>query len=365
MTISEIIKIKAELLCYGVRLEDSAKEMCVYKNSYILDGGFVHAAHFLIEGTVINTCITETFCKESPYAIISSNDCFILTKNEMVVCEIEILPLPKWCKEKISDYLIGDYFRPHSPNCISGCPKLKCTYYRTGDQCKFCSLESPSNEASLVLPDSVVVKMINEALEYNPNYEIALSGGTCSFEDHSAKYFSNICKLLTAGRTTKLDISVELAPPDKDEYIEELFESGVTALIMNVEITNEVLRSTICPGKSSIPLTRYFSAFKKAVEVFGKGNVSSVLIAGIQPVADIIALSEKLIHIGVVPTIIPFKPLDSCLMHDMPLAKPEEVIYIAKIVNGFLQKEDLHTCKQGGCTKCGGCSLESTFQLNH
>ena len=363
MTLSDVIKIKADLLCHGVQLEDTAKEICTYKNSYILDGGFVHAAHFLIEGTIINTCVSESFCKKSPFVIRSLNDRFVLSKDNKYICEIEILPLPQWCTEKVDNYLIGDYFRPHSPNCISGCPKLRCSYYRNGNQCKFCSLESHLYTSETVLPEFIVMKMIERALLYNPNYEIALSGGTCSSEDHSAIYFSSICNLLTARKREKLDISIELAPPDKDNYIDMLYKSGATALIMNIEIVDENLRKTICPGKAIIPISRYFSAFEKAVSVFGRGNVSSVLIAGIQPAEDIIYISEKLIHMGVIPTIIPFKPLDNCLLFEAPTTNPEEVLFIAKQVNILLRNEKLHSYKQGGCTKCGGCSLESVFQF--
>ncbi len=367
MNLTDLAKVKAELLCFGIRLDDAAKDEVMFRNSYLMDGGFVHAAHFLIDGVVVNTCVSETFCKNSPYIIALEDEKTILKKNGIYVCTIEVLQSPKWSNEIIEGLKIGDYFRPHSPNCISGCPKLKCSYYHDKKQCRFCSLEAHTlnNELIDFLPESMVVEMIEKALIFNPNYEIALSGGTCSSEDKSAKYFANICRKLTFNKTRKLDISVELAPPDKDCYIEELYDVGATALIMNVEIANEVLRKKICPGKSSIPLTRYLSAMEKGVALFGKGKISSVLIAGIQPAKDILDFCKKIIQMGVVPTIIPFKPLDSSLMKYEPTANPEEVLDIAWQVNDLLRSNSLFACNQGGCTKCGGCSLESILQLIH
>ena len=104
---------------------------------------------------------------------------------------------------------------------------------------------------------------------------------------------------------------------------------------------------------------------KKAVEVFGRGKVSSVLIAGIQAdnENDIIDMCKKSIPMGVVPTIIPIKPLSSSRMSKHPIANPEIVLRIAYSVNQMLYDEGLIACDQGGCTKCGGCSLESVFQL--
>jgi radical SAM protein (TIGR04043 family) len=367
MRLSELAKIKAELLCFGVRLNSTAREKCAIQNSYLLDGGFVHAAHFLIDGVVVNTCVTEKFCQHSPYEISWENNISILKKDGDVVCQIEVLPLPKWCLQKIDGRVIGDYLRPHSPNCISCCPKLRCTYYADDAQCKFCSLgiRADNGEFTSVLPVPTVVQMVKRALENNPGYEIALSGGTCSSDDKSAVYFSEICGLLTNNRKENYDISVELAPPDKDIYIEQLYEAGATALIMNIEIANQVLRKEICPGKSKILLSRYFEAMEKAVSIFGRGKVSSVLIAGIQPAEDIIGICKQLIPIGVIPTIIPFKPIDGCQMSTHSITNADEVLRIAGIVNESLRAEKLFACSQSGCTKCGGCSLESVFQLEY
>jgi len=65
---------------------------------------------------------------------------------------------------------------------------------------------------------------------------------------------------------------------------------------------------------------------------------------------------------GVIPTIIPFKPLDNCGLSQKPTANPDEVLRIGQDVNKILRTEGLDAYNQNGCTKCGGCSLESVFQ---
>lgn len=361
----DIAKIKTDLLCFGVRLGAEARQIGTIKNSYLLDGGFVHAAHFIIDGVVVNTCVSEEFCKQSPYEISIVNSECVLKKEGLIICPIEILPLPEWCLEKIEGYVIGDYLRPHSPNCISCSPILQCAYDTIKTKCKFCSIGCKAYNDMLAskLPAYIIVKMLERALQHNSEYEIALSGGTSGGEDRSALYFAEICDMVTKHRKITRNISVELAPPEKDEYIERLFDSGATSLIMNIEIVDEAQRSIICPGKSIIPLTRYFSAMKTAVSKFGRGRVSSVLIAGIQPSEDIVTICKKLIPMGVIPTIIPFKPLDSCLMSNQLTADPDEVLSIAEVVNVLLNMNELNVHDQGGCTKCGGCSLESLFQM--
>jgi radical SAM protein (TIGR04043 family) len=366
MNLQEIAVAKAELLCYGVRLDETAKAETIYENSYLLDGGFVHAAHFLIDGIVINTCVAEKFCHTSPYVIALEKGKTVLRKNGQNLCDIRILPLPKWCNATVDGKTIGDYFRPHAPNCISGCPKLVCSFYAEGVECKFCSLGAYASKiGDRLLSPEVAAEMIEVALKNNRNYEVALSGGTCHSEDRSALYFAKICRAITSNRNRDVEISVELAPPDKNEYLQELYDAGASSIIMNIEVADENKRREICPGKVIIPIERYFDALKKAVEIFGRGKVSSVLIAGtsIQPSEDILAICKKLIPMGVIPTIIPFKPLDDCLLKDCKIAEPEEILWIAEEVNKLLIEENLKACEQSGCTKCGGCSLESVFQL--
>ena len=85
----------------------------------------------------------------------------------------------------------------------------------------------------------------------------------------------------------------------KIQYLEKLKENGATAFVTNIELYDEKLRKEICPGKGEITNDVYFETLKNAVRLFGKGNVSSVLIVGIQPKEDIIDACKKLINIGV------------------------------------------------------------------
>ncbi len=306
MTCLELMQLKAKLLCYGVKADKNTRMRMKEVNSYILDKGFIHAAHFLIGNVVINTCISETFCQKTPYSITILGDGFGLYENEKYVSEIEVLPLPQWCNDYVEGYRVGDYIRPHSNNCVACWPYLICNYYSQGKQCQFCSMGS--YHIQTILPRDIVGRMIKKALIFKPQYEIALSGGTCHEPDHSIRYFADICE--NARKDGAEYISVETAPPNELHYLSRLKDSGATAIIMNLEIADDNLRRQLCPGKSSISQLHYMHAYEEAVKLFGTGNVSCVLISGLQDAGDIIRKSEELIDMGVIPTIIPLKPLD-------------------------------------------------------
>ena len=358
MKCMELMRLKASLLCYGVRADAHTKRYMEHINPYVLDKGFMHAAHFLIDDLVINTCISENFCKKSPFVIKERSGILELFDGKNYLSKIDVLPLPDWGNEYVEGYRIGDYLRPHSKQCIACWPYLKCNYCAIGKQCQFCSMGD--YRIKTILPETIVCEMIRVALSNNAKYEVALSGGTCHEPDHSIAYFSKICEIAQQNNTEY--ISVETAPPNELFYIDELKKSGATAIIINLEIADENLRKDICPGKSSITQEQYYRAYERAVSVFGVGNVSCVLVAGIQKAEDIISKSSELISMGVIPTVIPFKPLDGCAMRNHPVANPEELIFIATEVDKLLSAHHMMASSQKGCTKCNGCSLETIIE---
>lgn len=354
----DLIHLKAKLLCYGVKADNHTKNCMERVNPYVLENGFMHAAHFAIDNLIVNTCISESFCDKSPFVIKERNGIFELFEKNHLISKIDVLPLPEWCNEYVKEYKIGDYLRPHSYYCIACWPYLKCNYYSIGKQCRFCSMGD--YRLKTILSEAIVGEMIKVAISNNRNYEVALSGGTCHEPDHSIVYFSKVCEI--ARENGAEYISVETAPPNELFYIDELKKRGASAIIINLEIADEDCRKMICPGKSTISQLQYLYAYERAVNVFGAGNVSCVLIAGIQNAEDIINKSAELINMGVVPTIIPFKPLDGCSMRAHSITNPDELVLIATEVDKLLNKHNLAASHQKGCTKCNGCSLEAIIE---
>ncbi len=78
-----------------------------------------------------------------------------------------------------------------------------------------------------------------------------------------------------------LPIQAQCEPPDDDGWFERLRASGVDSLGMHLEIVTPALRAKLMPGKSEVPIARYMSAFAAAVPVFGRGQVSTYILAGL------------------------------------------------------------------------------------
>jgi hypothetical protein len=304
---------------------------------------------------LINACVAEKFCDASPYVLTKVDGRFELRREDAAVAQCQVLRLPQWCSAETEGRKLGDILRPHSENVLSGMPNPRCHFFLTGEECGFCSL-GPLQSAEPVMPELVAATAVH-ALKHNPQYELALSGGTPASPDRGVGYFAAVIRAIRTEST--MPISVELVPPDDDSFIDELHDAGATSVIMNIEIWDPYLRSLFCPGKSGIPLDRYLAAIEYSVCVFGKGQVASVIIAGLQSNRMVVDAAKEVIDRDAIPTVIPFKPFDDCILSQLPGPHPLDLMEVNRAVSELLLARGLVPSMQRGCTGCGGCSLEN------
>ena len=348
MNCSELRKLKAGLLCYGVNVDRRVGEELVKARPYFYDKGFVHAINSNIGGSNICVSVAENFSNRSPYTMDEEDGEFY------VHWDGKKAPIRLFDDLPHTGTVIDELARPHSDHVISLWPSLKCCYDREGSKCKFCSIKPTDTQT--IVPVEEVVAGLKALFAKTDNYEMNIGGGTVANPDKSADYLADICRGVR--KFTSNAISLELAPPSV-EKIMMLKDAGADSLIMNLEIANDKLRREICPGKSHIKYEHYYDCYREGVRVFGKGNVSCVLVIGIQDNEDVVKECEKLTLIGVIPTLIPFKPMDDCEFKDRPNCNHEDLLYVSEKLSEMLVRRGLDPLSQKGCTKCGGCSLET------
>ena len=348
MNIEEEILIKSELLIYGVMVEDAAKQKLLNIYPDFFDKGFIHAVNIAFGNTNVNVSVAEHFSTSSPYMMYEKDGKFYIKKDEFNF-EIKFFgSLPK------TNTMLDDMARLHSTDCINIWPSTNCCYDKDGIKCKFCSIEK---ETEKPIDIDVLAPAIQKLLSETPTGMLNFSGATYKDPDTMVDYWISLVKKIR--EFSKCKIAIEFAPPKDLEKLVLLKQAGLDVAIMNLEIANPKLRKIICPGKSGISYEHYYKAFRKAVELFGKNRVSSVLIGGLQPKEDIITECEKMASIGVFPTIMPYRPLDNCNEKKEYLCTPEELREMSIELGKILVKYDLNYLEQEGCTKCGGCSIEN------
>ena len=347
MNKKDFLRFKAGLLCLGVRVSGDAGDALIKEYPNFFDRGFVDAANMNICGSNICVSASESFTKNSPYELIHDENGFFVKDSK------SRLPVRFFGELPRTGTFIDDMARLHSDRCINIWPSTACCYDAGDKKCAFCSLQK--EKSAPVPPDELAgaLKILLSKFKGDLNF----SGGTYITPDNMARYWLDVVTKIRA--FSDCPIAVELAPPDDLSLLDSLCEARLDTVIMNLEIADETLRKRICPGKSSISKAHYYAAFERASALFGRGMVSSVLIAGLQPQEDIVRECEELAKRGVYPTIMPFRPMDDCALRGAAPCDPDELLEMSMSLGDILRRYGLDPAVQPGCTRCGGCSLEN------
>ena len=346
----DFLRLKAGLLCSGMKITDDAKAELLREYPHFFVKGFVHATNMSIFGSNLCVSIADGYSRKSEYTLCRAENGYKISYEDKEVPVKFFGALPK------TGTVVDGMAQLHAPGCINIWPSSACCYDTDELKCKFCSLEK---ECSAPVPIEKLAEGIKKLLSLlgDGRYVLNMSGGTYVSPDHMADYYIRLVRKIR--EFSDCPITIELAPPTENKKIKELKDAGCTAVIMNIEIADVSLRRQICPGKSRISYERYHEALRYAVEMFGHGMVSSVLIGGIQPDEDIIKECEILASEGVFPTIMPFRPFDNCELHGFKACSPESLVEMSERLGELLRKYKLAPEKQPGCTECGGCSIEN------
>jgi hypothetical protein len=142
---------------------------------------------------------------------------------------------------------------------------------------------------------------------------------------------AEVAYILEVGRAIKERLGADtipgsqavLVPPPSLKQIEELKEAGWQGVAFNLEVWDERLWPGIVPGKAGImSRERWLEALEYAVQVFGKGQVASVLVAGLEPRGSFLDGVEWLAKGGIYGVPIPWAPAPGSALegHQTPTA---------------------------------------------
>jgi radical SAM protein (TIGR04043 family) len=118
------------------------------------------------------------------------------------------------------------------------------------------------------------------------------------------------------------------------------------------------------PGKAEVPVSYYFQAFEAAVQVFGWGQVSTYLLAGLgDSLETLVEVSDRLINLGVYPFVVPFVPISQTPLAHHPAPDTDFMFAVYQQVGTLLKTAGMAAANMNaGCAKCGACSALSMFE---
>jgi hypothetical protein len=117
-------------------------------------------------------------------------------------------------------------------------------------------------------------------------------------------------------------ISLDLVPPETNDWIDKTYAMGVDALYYDSDFFNPNDES---PREFQKHKARQLEALAYAAKIFPTGAVLSHLVVGLEPLKDTLESVDLLIDRGVVPVLAYFPPYGGSALRTRWTATPEQV----------------------------------------
>jgi radical SAM protein (TIGR04043 family) len=352
-----------ELQSRGLQLVEAGSEVSGRKGGA---GPSDHKA-VTIEGTTVMVPIYTSTAAASPYrATIEEGRSATLSFEGAEMGSISFPRKPKFYDLTTAEGI--PYWKIallHSHDVLATTVLQTCKRYRNSDTvCQFCAIEK-SLEADRTIARKTPAQLAEvaaAAVELDGVKHLVMTSGTPNTSDRGAAYLAECAQAIK--QRVDLPIQAQCEPPDDFGWFQKLKDAGVDSLGMHLEAITPEVRAKIMPGKAEVPVEYYFQAFAAAVAVFGRGQVSTYLLAGLgDSLEDLVAGCDRLIQLGVYPFVVPFVPISGTPLADHPAPSSSMMFSLYQQVGALLKQAGLSAAEmKAGCGKCGACSALSMFE---
>ncbi len=240
-----------------------------------------------------------------------------------------------------------------------------CVRYKSREKtCQFCAIGESLAAGRTIerKTPAQLAEVAKAAVALDGVKHMVMTTGTPPGNDRGAAILAESAAAVKAA--VDLPVQAQCEPPDDHHWFARLHGAGVDTLGMHLEAVTPEIRARIMPGKAQVSLEKYFAAFAAAVEVFGRGQVSTYILAGLGDTAEaILAMCTRLIGLGVYPFVVPFVPISGTPLAGHPAPAPAFMAGILAPLAQILVAAGLTaSVSKAGCGKCGACSALASFE---
>ena len=323
-----------------------------------------------IDGNTVMVPVYNTASQASPYSLQASNEGGVALAHAAgdPPRSVAVTNEPAFYSLTTAD---GIPYRSiallHSRDVLATTLLQTCIRFRDrSDSCQFCAIEQSLQDSRTIVrktPEQVA-EVAEAAVRLDGIQQLVMTTGTPNSDDRGARLMADTAAAVKQRVT--IPIQAQCEPPADPIWYERMKQAGVDSLGMHLEVVEPEVRRRILPGKSEVSLDAYYQAFADAVAVFGRGQVSTYLLAGLGDSAEsVIDCSERLIAMGVYPFVVPFVPIAGTPLEHHPAPSTDFMVEIYTAVAARLKQSDISAeAMAAGCAKCGACSALSLFETD-
>lgn len=353
-----------ELQSFGVRLVDPKS------SSVSRRGGAGPSDHmpFTIDGATVMVPVHNAPAFESPYLVDKPDAAgnSRISRDGVELSKVSFPLRPRFYDLTTTDGIpYSKLATLHGRDVLATTVLQTCIRYQSRTKtCQFCAIGQSLAAGRTIerKTPAQLAEVAKAAVELDGVKHMVMTTGTPPGADRGAAIL--VDSTLAVKAAVDLPVQVQCEPPDDDIWFQRMKDAGVDSLGMHLEAVTPEVRRRIMPGKAQVSVERYFTAFEAAVPVFGRGQVSTYILAGLgDSSADILATCERLIGIGVYPFVVPFVPIAGTPLESHSTPPPAFMHGILQPLAAMLRSAGLNSRDiKAGCGKCGACSALSTYE---
>jgi radical SAM protein (TIGR04043 family) len=308
---------------------------------------------------VVNVPLQSQLAQSSPL-IVESIDwpTWHVSRDGEAYCKLQLLPVPAFHSMPLDDHLASQYAVLHATNCLATTVNQRCIYWRSGRQCEYCGIELSLDVGSTVeIKDADhILQVLALALEQLPVTHITLTTGT---QPDASRGIAEYLPIVHAIKESYPEIGVhtQFEPPKQVKYIQQLKAAGCDTVGIHVEVLDDARRHNFCPGKGLLRWDDYLRAWRVAVENFGKNQVDSYILIGLESFDSLFFdRVEEMCKIGVVPYPVPVREITGTGF-EVPLVDFQELVSAHRQIASLMKESGIDPgATRAGCVKCTACS---------
>ena len=357
MQTAEII---TELQSLGLRVEAEAEKRAG-------GAGPAEGGALIINGVAATAPTDSPFVADSPWVLKTGPQGAALHRDgEAVEAEVELPPTPRFYGQTTPEGVpLRQVALLHGRDCLASTVLQRCLFWDSPNRCSFCGIElSLANQDTLELktPEQLALAAA-QAKELDGAAHVVLTTGCAAPAGRELKHLAACASAIK--ESSGLPIHAQFLPPPFNRSFKSLAEAGVDTVGIHVESFDlNVLESHAMP-KYGLGLERFFEAWMEAVEVFGPGQVSSFILAGLgENPEGLVTGCRMLAELGVYPFLLPLRPIPGSELAEAAPPDPAYMSGLYQEVAAVLQQTGLSAAQsKAGCVRCGACSALGAWEL--
>jgi hypothetical protein len=247
----------------------------------------------LRDGTTVLT--DPTPLEKNPYLVDLIDGRLVITDRDEIIEDVEYWPVPDFFSRKTRSGIPMKHVVTARPQRLNVMPSSYCHFWKNDHGCRYCDIVNylKQEKSQLGVPPKLdpkdVGETVHEALKQPGRFNmICLTAGSDTRGrepfDREVEYYVRLLKAIGRNFKTKKFPSQLIATAFNERQLERLYEeTGLMSYTADIEVLNEALFNWICPGKAEwVGYREWKRRLVRAVDIFGRGNVNTGIVAGVE-----------------------------------------------------------------------------------